>query len=131
MQSLAKIQSAEKIGPDVFAELARRLAAELQPEQIILFGSHAWGEPDEDSDIDLLVIVPHSDDPAAQRSRRAYRCLRNVPFPVDVLVKTRAEVELARRVHASLISEVLEHGKVLYGRGQAETRPGMAGQSAA
>ncbi len=115
MQRLPKIQSTEKVGPEVLAELTRRLAAELQPDRIILFGSHAWGVPNEDSDIDLLVIVPHSDDPSAQRSTRAYRCLRNVPFPVDVLVKTRAEVERAKRVRASLISEVLERGRVLYG----------------
>ena len=38
----------------------RRLAAEFDPEQIILFGSHAWGTPTEDSDIDLLVIVPRA-----------------------------------------------------------------------
>ena len=115
MQRLPKIQLTEKVDPEVLAELTRRLVVELQPERVILFGSHAWGSPNADSDVDLLVIVPHSDAPATQRSMRAYRCLRNVPFPVDVLVKTRAEVERASRVHASLVSEVLERGEVLYG----------------
>jgi len=43
-------------------EITRRLVAEFRPEQIILFGSHAWGIPNEDSDVDLLVIVSHSDE---------------------------------------------------------------------
>ena len=41
-------------------EITHRLENEFQPEEIILFGSHAWGTPDEDSDLDLLVIVPQS-----------------------------------------------------------------------
>ena len=96
-------------------EVTRRLVAEMEPDRIILFGSHAWGSPDEDSDLDLLVIVPHSDQPPTLRAVRAHRCLGDIPFPVDVLVKTRAEVERGSQVPASLISEVLERGKVLYG----------------
>jgi predicted nucleotidyltransferase len=96
-------------------EITRRLAAEMEPDRIILFGSYAWGSPDEDSDLDLLVIVPHSDQPPTLRAVRAHRCLRGIPFPVDVLVKTRAEVERGSHVPASLVSEVLERGKVLYG----------------
>jgi predicted nucleotidyltransferase len=96
-------------------EMTRQLVAALHPDQIILFGSHAWGAPTEDSDIDLLVIVAHSDNPPAQRAMHAYRCLRGVPAPIDILVKTRAEVERDRRVYASLVSEILERGKVLYG----------------
>ena len=105
----------KSISPDLLEEMERRLIAELQPEQIILFGSHAWGSPDEDSDVDLLVIVPRSDDKPARRAMRAYRCLRGLMVPADVLVKTRSEVERFRRVHASLESEILERGKVLYG----------------
>jgi len=105
----------KSISPDSLEEIARRLVAELQPEQIILFGSHAWGRPDEDSDVDLLVIVPHSDDKPTQRAMRAYRSLRGLMVPTDILVKTRAEIERFRHVYASLESEILERGKVLYG----------------
>lgn len=103
------------IPQDMLKELTRRLVTELRPEQIIMFGSHAWGKPDEDSDVDLLVIVPHSVDKPTQRATHAYRCLRGLMVPTDILVKTRAEVERFRRVHASLESEILERGKVLYG----------------
>ena len=96
-------------------EITRRLVAEFQPEEIILFGSHAWGTPDEGSDVDLLVIVTDSEVRPTERAVRAYRCLRGVNVAKDILVKTRAEVERFRNVRASLESRILERGKVLYG----------------
>ena len=101
--------------PDKLKEITRRLVAEFAPERIILFGSHAWGQPDENSDVDLLVVVSESDLPPPRRAARAYRCLREVPVPLDILVKTRDEVERTRHVPASLIHEILERGRVLYG----------------
>ena len=103
------------IAVDMLEEVTRRLVAEFGPEKIILFGSQAWGTPSEDSDVDLLVIVPHSNEKPAQRAMRAYRCLRGLMIPTDILVKTRAEIEQYRGVHASLECEILERGKVLYG----------------
>ena len=43
---------------DLLQAATQRLVAEFQPEEIYLFGSHAWGTPGQDSDIDLMVIVP-------------------------------------------------------------------------
>ena len=42
----------------VIRRYARAIADEFHPEKIILFGSHAYGTPNEDSDVDLLVIMP-------------------------------------------------------------------------
>ena len=53
----------------------------------------------------------------ADRATRAYRCLRGIAAPTDVLVKTRLEVERYRPVRASLESVILERGKLLYERG--------------
>ena len=96
-------------------EITRRLVAEFAPERIILFGSHAWGHPNKNSDVDLLVVVSESDLPPTRRAARAYGCLREVQLPLDILVKTREEVESTRHVPASLIHEILERGQVLYG----------------
>jgi predicted nucleotidyltransferase len=111
-------------------EITRRLVNEFQPEKIILFGSHAWGKPNEDSDLDLLVIVSHSDLRPAQRAMRAYRCLSGLNVPKDILVKTRAEVDRFRHLRASLEHQVLERGKVLYER-PAGTGAELARQSPA
>lgn len=104
-----------KTNEDLLAEITHRLVNELNPDKIFLFGSQVWGRPGEDSDIDLLVIVPQSNETPTKRATRAYRSLRGVRAPIDVLVHTRAEVERGQRVYASLISEVLERGRVLYG----------------
>lgn len=93
----------------------RRLVAEFQPEQVWLYGSHAWGHPHEDSDVDLLVVVPHSDETPIRRSQRAHRCLRGLRMPKDVLVETRQEVERVRGLATSLENTILTRGRRLYG----------------
>jgi len=103
------------ISDELLQEMTRRLVAEFQPEQVILFGSHAWGTPHEDSDVDLLVIVSQSEERPIERAVRAQRCLRGLLVPTDILVKTRAEVERYRHVRASLECQIFGQGKVLYG----------------
>ncbi len=95
-------------------EMTRRLVAEFQPCQIYLFGSHAWGKPNEDSDVDLLVIVPDSDEPSRERGLRARTCLKDLRVAKDILVKTQAEIDWAGWVYASLESEILECGVKLH-----------------
>jgi predicted nucleotidyltransferase len=120
----------KSVPKDLLDEITRRLVAEFQPEEILLFGSHAWGTPDKDSDVDLLVIVPHSDAMPPQRAARAYRCLRGLRVPAEILVKTRAEVERYRHVRASLERQILTKGKLLYGRSQTPIGAKLADQSA-
>ena len=99
----------------ILQEMTRRLVAEFQPTQIFLFGSHAWGEPTEDSGVDLLVIVGGSDSSPRERRLQARGCLRDLSIPKDILVETQAEVERATRTYTSLESEILERGVRLYG----------------
>ena len=96
-------------------QITQKLVVNLNLEQIILFGSYAYGEPTEDSDIDLLVIVAQSDEPRYRRSRQAYKALRGIGISKDILVMTRAEVKRKVSIPSSLINQVLSQGKVLYG----------------
>ncbi len=93
----------------------QRLVAEFQPEQVWLYGSHAWGTPHDDSDVDLLVVVPHSDESPIRRSQRAHRCLRGLRMPKDVLVETRQEVDRVKELKTSLENTILSRGRRLYG----------------
>src|SRR5580658_6087562 len=93
----------------------KRLVAEFQPEQVWLYGSHAWGKPHEDSDVDLLVVVGHSDETPIRRSQRAHRCLRGLRMPKDVLVETRQEVDRVKKLETSLEYTILSCGRRLYG----------------
>lgn len=90
------------------------IAAVFKPARIILFGSYAYGTPTEDSDVDLMVVMP--------KGRRAtldtaVKIRFEVPasFPVDVLV--RGEREFARRLsERDLFTEqITQRGKVMYG----------------
>ncbi|ASC71777.1 hypothetical protein XM38_027310 [Halomicronema hongdechloris C2206] len=99
---------------DLLEQMTQRLVAALKPEQIILFGSYAYGEPTKDSDIDLLVILSESDEPRYRRARKAHRALRGMGIPKDILVMTRAEVDRQASVSSSLVGQALRQGKVLY-----------------
>jgi predicted nucleotidyltransferase len=99
----------------ILEEAVERLKIEFQPEEIYLFGSHAWGAPTEDSDVDLMVIVPDSDERSIKRMQRAHRCLTGMGFAKDVLVPTRAQVDRYKHLRASLFHQVLAHGRKLYG----------------
>ena len=96
-------------------EARNRLVSSLQPDRIILFGSHAWGTPGPDSDLDLLVIVADSDLPPHKRAQAAYRSLSGLGMPCDVIVHTRAEAERLNRVATSLTHRALREGRVLHG----------------
>lgn len=106
----------KEIADKIVKQMTDRLVAEFDPDQVILFGSYAWGTPTEESDIDLYVVVPVSNERPLQRSRRACACLSGMGVPKDVLVRTRAESEKYRQVYASLESEIFEKGRVVYER---------------
>jgi len=104
------------ISPVIRKEVIRRLVDEFQPETIYLFGSYAWGKPNEDSDMDLMVIVPQSREKPIQRAVRAQRSLLGVKAAVDVLVKTKKEFQHYTSVKASLEAQIAREGKLIYGR---------------
>jgi predicted nucleotidyltransferase len=119
-----------KISDDLLEDMTRRLVGQFQPEQVILFGSQAWGASDQYSDVDLMVIVDDSDLSDYARAVQAHRCLSGLNVPKDVIVKTRAEFEFFRDVRASLEHKIYKQGKVLYERSQKTASRGLAHESA-
>jgi len=89
----AGLKAVKTIPLGLLEKVVERLKAEFQPDEIYLFGSHAWGVPTDDSDVDLMVIVRDSTEKAIRRMQRAHRCLSGLGFPKDVLVPTRAQVD--------------------------------------
>lgn len=100
---------------DALPGAVERLATELQPERVILFGSYAHGTPTPDSDVDLLVVLD-TDASAIERYLAVSRLLYPRPFPMDILVRTPAEIEQAPRTNDFFIREILDQGRVLYER---------------
>ncbi len=93
----------------------QRIADELKPEKIILFGSYAYGTPNPHSDVDLLVVLK-TNTSLKERSWKVSRLLLPRPFPVDILVKTPKELETALRSGDFFLKEIMTRGKVLYER---------------
>jgi HEPN domain-containing protein/predicted nucleotidyltransferase len=94
-------------------ELVDRIIKGYKPEKVILFGSYANGTPNEDSDIDLMVLK-NSDLSALDRTVEVRGLLRGIGIPVDLFVYTDAELEEAAKIPYSVEQEVLKSGKVLY-----------------
>jgi len=87
-----------------------------KPKKVILFGSYAYGEPAEDSDIDLLIIK-NTDKRPIDRWVEVKRLLRdkNRMLPVSPLVYTEKEIEERIAVKDFFVEEIFEKGEVLYG----------------
>lgn len=108
--------------PEIIREITDRIVAELEPEEIILFGSYAWGTPSKYSDLDLFVIVSDSI-PGFNRIEwgvRAGRSLDGLMVDVDIWVTTRFHVEQWREVSGALERKIVQEGKVLYARGKTQ-----------
>ena len=100
---------------DTLPEAVERIVRELQPEKVILFGSHAYGRPTPDSDVDLLVVM-HTAASSTERYLAVSRLLRPRPFPVDILVRTPQEIDRSLKKGDFFIDEILSLGRVLYER---------------
>jgi len=105
----------EPVGEDEFRAIVDRLARELRPEKIILFGSYAYGDPTPDSDVDLLVIM-ETEASGGERYSMVSVLLEPRQFPVDILVRTPSEVERALAKGDFFIREIIDQGHVLYER---------------
>ncbi len=109
---------------------ARQVAERFRPNKIILFGSYAYGTPHEDSDVDLMVVMP-----AANHVSQAVRIRLALPapFPMDLLVRTPDDLRRGLKEEDWFVREVVEKGKVLYeaknGSVGAKSRIGPRGRS--
>lgn len=93
-------------------DFCQEAVEKFHPEKIILFGSYAYGEPTQDSDIDLLIILPFEGIPA----QKAVEILLAIDyhFPLDLLVRTPVEIQKRLEMGDFFIQEILQKGRVLY-----------------
>lgn len=93
-------------------ELCERIVNEFNPERVILFGSYAYGQPTEDSDVDLLVILPFS----GRSIRKSLEIVNRVQpsFAVDVLARDPDDTKRRYQEWDPLIRKAMDRGRVLY-----------------
>jgi len=90
------------------------VAREFRPQKIILFGSHAHGRATEDSDVDLLVVMPLARGRREVRQAAAIRQRVRAPFPLDVLVRSPRQIARRLALGDSFITDILCHGRLMY-----------------
>ena len=91
---------------------SQKIAETFQPEQIILFGSHASGQTTEDSDVDLLVILPF-EEMAAEKAIAIRQQIR-APFPLDLMARTPQQIQQRLEMGDFFIQDIINKGHVLY-----------------
>lgn len=93
-------------------QTSKAIFDEFKPDKIILFGSYAYGKPQNDSDVDLLVVLPYE----GSSFRKTWEILNKIQpkFAIDLLVRTPVEIEQRLAWNDFFIREIIEKGKVIY-----------------
>src|SRR5437763_14299724 len=94
----------------IIRKFAQDVGERFRPEKIILFGSYAYGQPHEDSDVDILVVMPARNE--LDQAARIRLAVEN-DFPLDLLVRTPRNLSWRLAEGAGLLSEIVAKGKVL------------------
>ncbi|MBI5912962.1 nucleotidyltransferase domain-containing protein [Candidatus Azambacteria bacterium] len=102
-----------KIAFEKIQETADRIGKEYNPEKIILFGSYAWGNPTEDSDVDLFIVKETEN--TRDMARKIDRFVFPRQFAMDLIVYTPAQVQKRMELKDFFVEDIFEKGKVLYG----------------
>ena len=113
MERMETTRKPHTIKTRLLKEVVRRIVSAVYPDQIILFGSHAYGKPHKDSDLDLLVVMASSL-PRYKRAVPVYRALAGLLIPKDVLVYSPEEVKAWKAVPQAFITSVMKNGRRLY-----------------
>jgi uncharacterized protein len=107
-------------GTEITLRIIRRFAREIverfAPDKIILFGSQAYGTPHEDSDVDILVIMPARNE-MAQSLR--IRLAMEYNFSLDLIVRTPSNLAWRLKEGDWFLREITAKGKVLYAKPNA------------
>ncbi len=93
-------------------QLCDQIVREFHPRKIILFGSYAYGQPTEDSDVDILVIMSFNGSSRDQAVKIRTRI--DTPVAMDLLVRTPEQISERLAMDDFFIREIIEQGKVLY-----------------
>jgi uncharacterized protein len=112
------------IAQEKIQEVTDRLVETYHPLAIYLFGSYAWGEPNEDSDIDFMVVVGDDVELTWSSFKKGKWAIRDMRITNDILVENRSVFKKRAAHPANLEHQIAQKGIKLY----AKTR-GMVIQS--
>ena len=91
---------------------SQKIVEEFQPEQVILFGSYAYGQATQDSDVDLLVILPFEGLPVYKAIE--IRKKLKPTFSLDLITRTSKQIQQRLDMGDFFIKDILQKGHILY-----------------
>lgn len=97
-------------------EVKKRLIKTYDPIAIYLFGSYAWGKPDEDSDLDLLVVIDDFKKDKYADMIEGYKALAGMGIPKDILLYTKPQFDESSKDITTFCYKIVKRGKKIYAR---------------
>lgn len=113
VKSLVPETKLAKVDLRLIRKVTQQIIDAFRPQKIVLFGSYASGHPEEDSDVDLLVVMESKKRPV-ERAIEVTKSLRFYPFPMDILVRTPWEIRQRIQMGDPFYQEIMKRGKILY-----------------
>jgi len=104
------------ISKEIIEQVKDRLVKTYNPLEVYLFGSYAWGNPTEDSDLDFLVVVDKSDEKRFKRAVAGHEALFGLMVPKDIFVYTKEEFEKSARDKTSISFRIKREGERIYAK---------------
>lgn len=111
------------LADNLYIQQLKEALSELDPYLVLLFGSYAYGLPNEDSDIDILVVT--NDDFIPQTFGEKHKVYQPVnekirpikaQIPIDLIVHTLPMYRKFLELNSSFAQEISSKGVVLYER---------------
>ncbi len=111
-----EIIEVEKVDEDLLDQIKEIIVSSINPQKIILFGSHAYGNPHKGSDIDILVVVDQLYGSRREMRIKIRRLLRKYLIAKDIIIATVEDLEEWENVPQAFLTQIIEKGRVLYER---------------
>lgn len=100
---------------NILDEMVRRIVERFHPEKIILFGSYARNESTDDSDFDILVVMP-AENSQRQKANEIDLALADRTVPMDVIVVTPEQFDRQKNLAGTIVYKAAREGRVIYER---------------
>lgn len=102
---------------EILEDIKNRLVSAYNPIAIYIFGSYARGTPDEESDLDLLIVVDTSEEKSFRRPLKGYDALTDFEYiPKDLIIQTKEEFNRRSREITTLEYKIKKEGDLIYAR---------------
>jgi len=105
----------DMMGRDI-QEITSKIIKEFNPQKVVLFGSHAWGSPKKNSDIDLFIVKDDAKKNTREMAIDLERILSDRDGPLDILVYKPSQIEERLVMNDPFIVKIWHDGEVLYER---------------